>query len=168
MDLLGLNPTGEAGTHFRNSIWWWRPLWDYARSVAPDAAKAEGVTNDGEQISAEDALRLAEALRQELATGRTAETVESMWNEKAQLPSIRCDLCSGTGVRTDKVGVEHGMPTKQLEPALRILTGRAYGWCNGCDGEGRRQHHLLNYQFDEENVENFVSFLESCGGFEIW
>jgi len=39
--------------------------------------------------------------------------------------------------------------------------------CNGCSGEGQREHTMSGYPFSEENVEEFAEFCIHSGGFRI-
>lgn len=169
MDVMGNEPRSERGQYFRNNVWWWRPLWNYCVEVAPDLCeKVSGHYNDGDGLDADGAAELARILLVNIESGKT-EAYEARYNEYlASLPRRKCEWCAGTGVRTDKVGVEMGMPGKALEPAIAILTGRSRGWCNGCDGEGTCEHHEADYPFSVENVQDFAKFLEDSGGFKIW
>lgn len=36
MDVFGQSPISERGEYFRNSVWWWHPLWEYCERLAPD------------------------------------------------------------------------------------------------------------------------------------
>jgi hypothetical protein len=171
MDVYGKNPTNENGEYFRNNVWWWRPLWDYCcqvgDSVITDELAESGQYNDGAGLDAENALALAEILRDEILSGRTAEHERAHREYLASLPREACDLCDSTGIRTDSIGEEMGQPTKELSPEVQILTGRTHGWCNGCDGIGTRESFGMSYPFSEANVREFVEFLESSGGFSI-
>lgn len=171
MDVIGVNPKNEVGEYFRNNVWWWRPLADfciknYASKVGFDG---EGWGwNDGNGLNDEQSLHLAKLIRHDLANG-SVESYARHYNEwRASLPREACEFCDCTGIRTDKVGVEMGMPDKELSPEVQILVGRTHGWCNGCDGIGTRESWESQYPFSEENVREFADFLEGCGGFEIW
>jgi hypothetical protein len=64
-----------------------------------------------------------------------------------------------------------GMPTKRIgtdsrQPDTHPRFGQL-GWCNGCDGRGDQEAAEAMYPFSVENVEEWASFLEACGGFEI-
>lgn len=74
MDVHGKHPTSTAGKYFCNNMWWWHPLWDYCVHVAPDiAGKVKyGHSNDGDGLGARDSRKLAERLRAEIDSGRTA------------------------------------------------------------------------------------------------
>jgi hypothetical protein len=169
MDVMGVNPTSEKGSYFRNNVWWWRPLADYCIENHPDIAeKCEyWHSNDGDGLDAEDAYALAERLMADIAEGKVSEH-ERNYNEwRASLPREACELCECTGIRTDKVGVDMGMPEKELSPEVSILTGRTHGWCNACDGVGTQESWLAGYPFSEENVKEFAEFLMDSGGFQI-
>lgn len=171
MDVYGKKPTSEKGEYFRNNVWWWRPLWDYCCEVGADVigeSLAEaGHYNDGQGLDGVMALALAEILRDELESGRTAEYERKNNEYRASLPRENCDLCGATGIRTDKIGVEMNQPTKELPVEVQILTGRTHGWCNGCNGVGTTENWQASYPFSTENVREFVEFLTDCGGFAI-
>lgn len=166
MDVVGRN---NPDAYFRNNVWYWRPLWDFCVSIAPEiCAGVNGETNDGDGLDEEGALALARVISDWLERGWVKQYEEEYNAHLSQLPRQKCDLCDGTGVRSDEVGVDMGMPTRELEEHAAIITGRTHGWCNGCDGEGNRTHFEANYPFTEENVVEFVAFLEECGGFHIY
>ncbi|WJZ48481.1 hypothetical protein [Actinomycetia phage DSL-LC01] len=169
MDVYGVQPKTEAGEYFRNNVWWWRPLWDYCLEVAPDlAGKVEhGHSNDGDGLDAEDAVALSKRLLDLIESGETEEYELRYREQQASLPRNKCDLCGGTGVRRDAVGVQYGMPDKELDQALAVLVRRTHGWCNGCGGEGQVDHIALSYPFSVENVREFAEFLAESGGFKI-
>ena len=169
MDVIGNNPSTEQGEYFRNNVWWWRPLWDYCTDVAPHlCGEVSGHYNDGDGLDEQGARELAVILRSNIEGGYTA-AYEAEYNEYiASLPRHKCDLCEGTGIRTDKVGQDMGMPTRELEPEVAIIVGRTHGWCNSCRGEGKVDDFNAGYPFSVENVQEFAAFLEGCGGFKIW
>ncbi len=152
-DVFGKNPKNEKGEYFRNNVWWWHPLWEYCCFVAPDVAGkvAYGHSNDGDGLDEEDALALARRLREELESGRTKEYEERYMAALKALPDEPCPICGGTGRR---------LPPPQVGPGDVP--------CNGCNGTGRVRPFATHYPFSEENVREFVEFLENCGGFEIW
>lgn len=150
MDVYGKAPTNEAGKYFRNNCWWWRPLWRYCCELAPgiisDELEKSGQYNDGAGLDAEGSKRLAGVLRDEVSAGRTKRYADRHKAEQDALPDEICDLCGGTGTRTD-MKVENG--------------------CNKCLGKGKVRPYDTWYPFSVENVEEFATFLEGCGGFEI-
>jgi len=171
MDVFGKNPTAEVGHYFRNNVWWWRPLWDYCCEVGAEVITDElaenGHYNGGAGLDEDDAKALADILLTELAEGRTEAYEREHTAQLAELPRQKCEICDGTGIRTDELGVEYGHPDKELSPEVTILTGRTHGWCNGCQGVGTREHWGMSYPFSAENVREFAAFLTECGGFEI-
>jgi hypothetical protein len=170
MDVYGKNPTDDAGEYFRNNVWWWRPLWEYCVMVSPDIAGEveHGHSNDGDGLDADGARELAAALRRELESGDTALFELAYRTELAALPRKRCVHCEGTGVRSDAVGVELGMPEQELDEHTAIVLGRTHGTCNACHGEGKVSDTRTWYEFSEENVREFAEFLEHSGGFSIY
>lgn len=169
MDVYGVKPKSETGEYFRNNVWWWRPLADYCLAHHDDIAeKCEyWHSNDGDGLNEDDSVELANRLMKDLADGKVAEH-ERRYNEwRASIPREACSLCNCTGIRTDDVGVEMGMPEKELDVEVQILVGRTHGWCNGCSGVGTKESMLTAYPFSEENVREFAQFLKDCGGFRI-
>lgn len=162
MDVYGKNATAEVGEYFRNNVWWWRPLADFLTATYPDltAGCTYWQSNDGDGLDAAGALALADALDRDLANGRVTAYADQYAAEIAALPDSACDLCDGTGLRTDEIGRTHGMD-KPRDPD----TGK--GGCNGCQGTGRRENWGKSYPFEVENVREFAAFLRHSGGFEI-
>lgn len=163
MDVFGKNPTTETGTYFRASVWWWRPLAEFVTGTYPDLTAPCGhwQTNDGDGLGAEGARALAVALDRDLTSGVVERAAQS-WTEYVEgLPLVVCDLCEGTGLRTDGLGVEWGMDVPR-DPD----TGK--GGCNGCAGSGKHPAFVTHYRFDAEIVREFAAFLRDSGGFEIW
>lgn len=169
MDVYGNNPATEVGEYFRANVWYWHPLWEYCERAFPEyAGKVEhGHTNDGDGLNADDSKALAVAIREALTNGNAqAYSIE----RNAYLASLErpdCEQCSGTGIRTDEVGVKQGMPERELSEVEAIAYGRTKGWCNGCSGEGKKDAWETNYHFDLEVLAEFADFLDECGGFEI-
>ena len=168
MDVFGTAPKSEKGEYFRNNVWWWRPLWDYCTIVGDEiVADVDGHSNGGDGLDAERADDLSVILYNEIASGRTA-IYEAMYrNLIASMPREVCVTCEGTGIRTDAVGQDMGMPERKLDDAIAVVVGREYGFCNGCQGEGLRDPFDASYPFDVENVQKFAEFLKDSGGFKI-
>lgn len=170
MDVFGNNPTTEKGHYFRNNVWWWRPLADFCIGRYGDEVGFDGEGwhyNDGVGLDDDKAQHLARLIRADLDNGSVAVYEQMYRTQLSELPREDCRLCGTTGIRTDKVGQDMGMPTKELSPEVQILTGRTHGWCNGCDGVGTTEHWAAGYPFTTENVREFCEFLEGCGGFQI-
>ena len=112
MDVYGKNPTSENGKYFRNNVWWWRPLAEYCKQIAPEiTSKIKYLqSNDGDGLQTQEdcnilADKLQEAIDKQIA-----------YNPPENLP----------------------------------LEGESY-----------------SYPFSYDNVKEFITFLRSCGGFEI-
>lgn len=169
MDVYGKNPSSEAGEYFRRNVWGWRPLWKYVEDTHPEiAGKVEyAQSNDGDGLDAENSIKLAEALKKDIWDGVADNYIALRNSYLASLTRPDCEHCQGTGIRTDAVGVENGMPERELEPDMASLVGRTKGWCNGCSGEGKKDAWETNYYLDIEDIQQFSDFLEASGGFEI-
>lgn len=171
MDVYGVQPTEdkEVGKYFRRNVWGWRPLWQYMEIMHKDIADfvAHPDTNDGDGLNRLQSEALCKRLRNDIETGMAQKYIEARNEYLSELERPQCDLCSGTGIRTDQIGVEHGMPEKELSPEMAMLTGRSHGYCNACSGEGKKDAWETNYYLDIDDIKEFADFLEHCGGFEI-
>jgi hypothetical protein len=170
MDVIGKNAKTERGEYFRRNVWGWRPLWDYALTMHGDiTGKVEyGHSNDGDGLGADDAYRLGLALYDDLADGIAERYVAERNVELSNLPDEDCTYCGATGIRSDAVGVDMGMPTRELDQVTAAVVGRTHGWCNGCGGRGKNAHFETNYSLSVEDIREFAHFLVECGGFEIY
>ena len=171
MDVYGKNAQNETGEYFRNNVWFWRPLWSYICEEFPNLVGDEpdsGHMNDGYGLDADGATRLGHAILDAVESGETEQYRLAYMNALSELPRTDCPHCEATGIRSDAIGVEMGMPDKALKPEVASVVGRDTGWCNGCDGIGTQAHFAHNYPFEVENVKEFAEFLLSSGGFEIW
>lgn len=153
MDVFGKKPTSEAGAYFRRNVWGWRPLWDYCQNMHDEiAGKVEsGHYNDGDGLNAEDSIALAKELQKDLKTGRVSQYIKERNDRLANMPDEQCPICNGTGQRPD---------------GLANIEWKKPG-CNSCDGKGTIRPWETNYGLEEEDIQEFAEFLESCGGFEI-
>lgn len=157
MDVYGKKPTSEIGEYFRNTVWWWHPLWEYCcdvgNNVINEQLKQNGHYNDGNGLSATKSKKLATLLQTEVDAGRTKKKEEEHTTTIATMPDEPCEFCNGTGKRTDAVAKKYNMDW--------------CGGCNGCNGTRKVRPAAANYPFSEENVIEFIAFLNDCGGFSI-
>lgn len=169
MDVYGKNPVNETGNYFRRNVWGWRPLWNYVEEMHPEIASLveHGYSNDGDGLGARNSKKLAKLLREDIFRGVVDTYVETRNKYLAELPKQDCELCAGTGIRKDPIGVEYGMPERELPEAQAIILGRTKGTCNGCNNEGKKDDWALSYYLEADDISEFADFLESCGGFEI-
>ncbi|MEQ1696178.1 MAG: hypothetical protein ABL901_10115 [Hyphomicrobiaceae bacterium] len=123
-------------------------------------------SNEGYGLDEENSLELADELKALLDKGRVEAYVIERKARLAALPNIPCDLCHGSGIRSDKVGREFAMPETVITTESHPRHGQK-GWCNGCDGRGSIRPSPCSYRLDVDDVQDFVGFLLDCGGFEI-
>jgi hypothetical protein len=168
MDVYGRNPAAKQGEYFRNSVWSWRPLADLCNALAPQVCAdcKHWQSNDGDGLDDAGAQALAEVLERRLADGTIAKYIAERERYLANLPDEPCSLCNASGVRSDEVGVAHGMTTKRIADKGHPRNGQV-GWCNGCDGRGSVRPFETHYPCEIENVAEFAAFLKCCGGFNI-
>ena len=169
MDVYGKKPKSDVGEYFRRNVWGWHPLWDYVENNHPEIAELVEYahSNDGSGLGARDSNKLAKLLVADLDSGKVAEYVAERNLMLSELPFEVCNLCEGTGIRTDAIAVESGMPTKELAEDIAIIVGRTQGYCNGCNGIGKKEPFQTWYSLYEVDVEQFARFLAQSGGFEI-
>lgn len=192
MDVFGIKPKNETGEYFRNNCWYWSPLWDFAINAFGEDRMREfslvdeelsdgfedagydprcpgnGFLNDGWGLNAEGAEKLGERLSDLVERGDAALHVEKFNSQRAEAPMRECELCAGTGIRDDEIGVEHGMVDKELDEFEKVLLGRETGWCNGCSGRGERESFATSYHFTVDNLVDFADFCKASGGFQIF
>ena len=142
--------SANPGIYFRNNVWWWRPLWQYVCEQFPEIITDEdaenGCINNGHLIDEEKAMLIGLGLTAKVLDGSTKAYSDSYKAELDSLEQLECDLCEGTGTRTD-MDVDNG--------------------CNGCSGTGLKDDWAKSYPFDAENVRNFAKFCLESGGFTI-
>ena len=67
----------NPGVYFRNNVWWWRPLWNYCRYVAPELINDElwldGHNNSGDGLDDKDAKELGILLIKSFENGKFEE-----------------------------------------------------------------------------------------------
>lgn len=159
MDIYGKNPSSEEGSYFRNNIWYWRPLWWFCEHASPKvtAKVSHSQSNDGDGLNAKDTLILAKDIKRCIDDGTLELWALEYQQHKDSLPLQKCTYCNETGFRTWEPN------TFQNDTDQPIIKP-----CNVCKGEGEYKDDLHSYPFSIDNVHNFLKFLESSGGFEIW
>tara|TARA_Y100000310_G_scaffold300388_1_gene336031 strand:+ start:402 stop:863 length:462 start_codon:yes stop_codon:yes gene_type:complete len=150
-DISGHNPQSETGTNFRNSVWGWRPLWEFVCKTCDDVITEDdfnsGTFNDGHLIDKDKCEMIVERLTELLDNGDVKKYQDERQKILDELPLEKCIHCEGSGVRDDE---------------------NVKGECNGCSGKGKVKNWSTSYPFDVDNVKEFRDFVKDSGGFEIW
>lgn len=164
-NVIGTKPANKSGESFDINNWGWRPIANYIIETFPThAARVQyWQSNDGDGLNGRNALQLGEAFRLELTSGRCAAFIAKYEADRKALPLKKCWLCEGSGVRPWPE-----QESKLLTPGQQKKYGRTHGWCNGCDGSGKQPQDAYHYPMNIKWMEEFCTFLENCGGFEIW
>lgn len=175
MDVFGKEPISETGEYFRRNIWGWRPLAELVTTLCPKetAACEYWWTNDGDGLDAAGARALASALQDKINQGAVLAYIKIREAELEAMPNDSCDLCEGTGIRCDEAGIESGHPEMIIPNDAEWNGGKhprsgQVGSCNGCDGSGFERPFETNYEVEEDDVRDFISFLRDSGGFAIY
>lgn len=191
MDIYGRTPVDETGEYFRRTIWGWLLIPAYLKDQHPDfialiAAPIDPDTgllyesnpdidvavfwssNDGHGLLADEAAALADALDTDVASGAAEAWIHDFHIALLKLPRTTCDICNGTGIRTDRIGVNDGMTTQVVDgPDGNPRMGQT-GSCNGCDGWGAKMSFLANYDLEPDDLTEFAAVMRTSGGLEIW
>lgn len=91
MDVCGRNPTAPQGEYFRASIWRWPLLVNVITTLCPEETSAcrHWATNEGDGLTDQQALALAEALERKIQTGEVALTLcDATIGGNAKLPVV--------------------------------------------------------------------------------
>ena len=138
----------NAGYYFRNNCWWWRPLWNYCRVIAPDLIDRDlfdnGHHNGGAGLDDKGAKKLGIRLLQEINDGNTIQYQASYQQHLDDLPDDDCMRCNNNN---------HGNNKKKE--------------CTSCNKTGKSQNFNKHYPFDVDNVREFAEFCLQSGGFKI-
>ena len=138
----------NRGIYFRNNCWWWRPLWNYCKAIAPnlinDELFDEGHSNSGAGLNDEDAKELGQRLLWEINNGHTIQYQASYQQYLDDLPDDVCTFCNGNNRGKNKMKD-----------------------CTRCNGTGKSTNFNKHYPFDIDNVKEFAEFCIQSGGFEI-
>ena len=168
--IVGMDIHGkENGAYFRRTIWSWPSLGTALVELFPDltAPCKHWFTNDGDGLDKEQSLKLAEAIREALAAGEVERYVRELGVKLAAIPDETCTWCKGTGVRKDAIGRREGFHRKVVDDPKSPRFGLT-GWCNACNGRGMVVPYQKHMRLEVSDLEEFATFLETCGGFEIW
>ena len=98
MDVSGIKPVSETGVYFRNNCWWWRPLWHYCHTIAPELVDEEtfksGSYNNGTGLKSNDAAKLGVKLLALIEDGSTKQHEKEHLEYIESLPDENCNVCN--------------------------------------------------------------------------
>ena len=138
----------NPGVHFRNNVWWWRPLWQFVcerfDDILTDEDKERGEYNDCHVISEDVATEIGVELTAMLESGRIQEYADNYKKMIEELPQVDCYVCDGNN---------YGNHKKRE--------------CKSCNQTGLKDDWACSYPFDVENVREFATFCLESGGFSI-
>jgi len=154
----------NPGRHFRNNVWWWRPLWNYVCEQCQDFLTVKdmsgGGSNDGHKISNTKALKISKRLSKLIAEGLVDEEDRRMSLLIAKARASNQEIKEQMDDINKEVNKNHVgnsiVPANYPEPYYtnwKTLQSQ-HDW----DGD---------YPFDKDNIKNFAKFCKESGGFEI-
>lgn len=167
MDISGINPKNTNGEYFRNNVWWWRPLWNYVYlhcgKIITEKEFNGGHYNDGQFISDKKAEKIANkliAIRS--ITKQYAKQFKTETKPKIKFNSL---INEAAQLYYDKiVDKQNGKITCPGD--LEKLNPKAYKIWSTLTFD--LEFDEPKYPFSEQNVEEFITFIKSSGGFEIY
>ena len=161
-DIRGTEPTAPEGVYFRRSNLAFPPLAALCRELVPEFGEQSKywTSTQGAGLNAEAATQFAARLQQLIADGTVADYMDQLRAMLAQVPDKNCEACEGTGrIPRAVVKTYDALPSKVDKDGNFI--------CLACAGAGRIQQLTTCRLLDEEDVTEWVMFLERCGGFCI-
>jgi len=150
------------GAYFRANVWYWRPVAEflYEHIEVLDEDDLEGLScNSGHVINETVAKIIGKTIAEMHADGLIEEWVQNKKIAEVMKPKEDCDICGGTGVRTDSPMFGNLEPYEK--DGIKGLK------CNGCDGEGKRAPWSSHYPYDTQKIVDFGKFASESGGFQI-
>ena len=162
-DLHGNSDTDE-GNYFRNSVWWWRPLWGFVSHHCSDILTEKdiykGSFNDFYNISKSKALKIADRLFDLVEDGTVDAYAKenTLMIEKARAHNKIIDN-ERKALRQKVIeitGNKNIVPRDYPEP-----------WNSQWNEITGRKDWNDNYPFDKGNVEAFIKFCNASDGFQI-
>ena len=170
-EISGIKPNADEGKIFVNTLSCWYPLWTYISKtdVLSEEQISSGYYNfiEGVEIHDEQARKIAEKLKEELDSGRTAQYAEERKKFLEALPDEPCTFCKGTGVCEFHFEEPSLLTSSNSEIELKPFEKKV-GTCNVCHGKLKLRPLCTHYLFSLENVRKFQKFCAHCGGFTIW
>ena len=154
MDVYGKSSTTEAGDYFRANCWSWRPIHELMCDHADDLFSEQTMqlmgSNNGAGLCCQDKCdMLADRLEEAMAsidwkTDKRGKEYYEPW------PEYHLVTESGHLLNNNGTVNIYNPDTKECEE--EVYTGELYS----------------AYRTYREHLEEFVTFLRGCGGFEVW
>lgn len=151
------------GTYFRNNVWWWRRLADFVYNETgciSDEDFPKWHTNEGHQVSEQEAIAIADQLQMLLDNGTVAKHEEEINTQMERASKENEKVDEAHKKLAEKVKQETGK--ENLAPA--DYPKADYEEWNRIQGQ---YNYNSSYPFKTENVREFINFCRSSGGFEI-
>jgi hypothetical protein len=134
MDVFGRNPSAEAGTYFRASIWSWPPLYDQIVTLCEDLFDTEVL------------------YRMAFNEGAGPEDQETCTRMAQRFESALAIYQDGFFVPDESIRVTEDGFVVSPEEIARTPNLKTHS----------------PYRTSREHVQEWISFLRHCGGFEVW
>jgi hypothetical protein len=160
MHAFGDDPSSSVGHWFLDSLDSWRSLVHFCRISAPVIMNRypHWYYDNTTGVSNEDATALADALDEEIISGRARS-----YQDRGLLENIGDEVCSNCGGSSI---VQHRVPStgrpwddSETYPIMRDVQ------CIECAGAGRLEPKVGTRQFSVDHLQMFVKFLRTSGGF---
>jgi hypothetical protein len=163
-DLYSLgNHKTETGEYYRQSVWGWRRLADFVceqTGVIADEDKKFWQSNDGHEISEQEAKQIATQLKALIKDGTVSKAIQEVEEESEQSEKNNkfVEICHK--MLREKVERETGK-TNTAPADYPKEDHDTWEWIQ------RKYSYGSSYPFTMEQVESFIEFCEQSNGFRI-
>ena len=163
-DLYSLgNHKTETGEYYRQSVWGWRRLADFVceqTGVIAEDDKKFWQSNDGHEISEQEAKQIATQLKALIKDGTVSKAIQEVEEESEQSEKNNkfVEICHK--MLREKVERETGK-TNTAPADYPKEDHDTWEWIQ------RKYSYGSSYPFTMEQVESFIEFCEQSNGFRI-
>lgn len=164
MDVYGRNPSSPDGELFRGQSDVWHVLADAICALAPSEARAckNWHSNDGNGLTADESLALAERLQHCIADGSVERYVNASGAKSQNRLLLYCHRCK---LSVSVIGSFQGVGIVRKSDLLQS----PFEVCKSC---GNRSVTTMSEstvgELSVEGVREFALFSRHSGGFSIW
>lgn len=154
----------NVGYYFRNNVWFWRPLANLITVLneewLTEEQKERLQDNSGFEFSEEEAIRIKLSLEKAINSG-WLKKAEKQWKKEAKQAELWNAQINEQMEKLKKEAIketaqDHIIPLN-YPPHLKLK------WDKLWESEDRTS----NYPVSLKNAEEFVAFLNECGGFKV-